>query len=281
MSTTTSSILKRYSDYLADETFCIFLFHGVIPQHRHRIRNYTRKHIDVARFTEVLDDLQSGHCISLDEARSGSVPARSYVMTFDDGFENNYSIVYPILCDRGLAATFYITTGFVHYRTRSWTDIIEAAVEVMPGEDTGKIKLLEKIRKEVKNDPGIDPYWYAEDFQSRHGIGSSDHWLDSKLSFSQISEMAAHPLMTIGGHGHTHRVLSYLSQPDLEQEIRTSLELLGYPRHYSYPEGLAEHYNQNVIDVLKAEGIVCCPTAIAGVNKPVDDPFHYRRIMVV
>lgn len=39
------------------------------------------------------------------------LPARSAVLTFDDGYADFYSAVAPLLADRGLPATLYITTG--------------------------------------------------------------------------------------------------------------------------------------------------------------------------
>ncbi|NUK06434.1 polysaccharide deacetylase family protein [Streptomyces lunaelactis] len=42
------------------------------------------------------------------------IPARSAVLTFDDGYADFYSTVAPLLADRGLPATLYITTGAMH-----------------------------------------------------------------------------------------------------------------------------------------------------------------------
>lgn len=42
------------------------------------------------------------------------LPARSAVLTFDDGYIDFYSTVAPLLAERGLPATLYITTGALH-----------------------------------------------------------------------------------------------------------------------------------------------------------------------
>ncbi len=41
-----------------------------------------------------------------------SFPARSVVITFDDGFKNNYEIAYPILKEYGFSATIFLVTGY-------------------------------------------------------------------------------------------------------------------------------------------------------------------------
>ena len=49
--------------------------------------------------------------------------------------------------------------------------------------------------------------------------------------------------------------------------------------HFSYPEGQEDHYNQRVIDKLKASQIVCSPSAIHGLNNHDNDLFNLYRIM--
>ena len=92
-------------------------------------------------------------------------------------------------------------------------------------------------------------------------------------------------LITIGGHSHTHQILSYLDDQALNFEIFTSIEMLQQNicrklHHFSYPEGLSQHFSQRCIDVLRAAGILICPSAIPGVNDNHTDLFHINRISV-
>lgn len=41
------------------------------------------------------------------------MPDRSVILTFDDGFENNYSVAFPILKKFGLKATIFLTTDYI------------------------------------------------------------------------------------------------------------------------------------------------------------------------
>ena len=71
----------------------------------------------------------------------------------------------------------------------------------------------------------------------------------------------------------------------LKKEIQISIKLLEYHlgekiRHYSYPEGQKEHFNLTTINLLKSNGIICCPSAIMGFNTLRTDPFRLKRIMV-
>ncbi|MGF1492344.1 MAG: polysaccharide deacetylase family protein [Microcoleaceae cyanobacterium] len=79
----------------------------------------------------------------------------------------------------------------------------------------------------------------------------------STLTWEQIQEMAADPLITIVSHGVTHpKSLTELSDYQLKQEIFRSKEILynrlGVPiRYFTYPEG---YYDERVSAWLKAAG---------------------------
>ena len=97
--------------------------------------------------------------------------------------------------------------------------------------------------------------------------------------------MAGDALFTVGGHSHTHAILSFLDDDALDAEIDTSLRLLAErarikARHYSYPEGLRHCYSDRVIRHLKKRAIRCCPTAEDGVNDHRTDLFRLKRITV-
>lgn len=299
----------RCHEALAPDALAIFLFHGVIPRQVHEVRNYTRKHLQEAEFEAALRTLKAhGQPMSMPEVletleQGGPFPPRAYAVTFDDGFENNLSVAGPVLRRHATPATFYVCSSFVDEDRMSWTDQLECAFEhadavrldvpalgpaatlVSPEH---KKASLDAIRAYVKGNPRLDPYRFAA--QVLAGMGNPppvrDRWLDRKLTWDQVGELARDSLFEVGAHGRSHRILPFLSADELERELGESISKVRAAAgrdgvHFSYPEGLAHCYSEQVIERLKAHGIRCSPTAIEGANPPGTDPFHLRRLFVV
>ncbi len=294
---------------LSEHGLAIFLFHGVVEECSYAVRNYNRKHLPVAEFREAITQLtQGGKALSLDDVlhhieQRTPFPPNAFAVTFDDGFENNFSIAAPILKELRVPATFYVTTDFIQNNHMSWIDRIELCLERHP---TGSLQLpwmpapcdyasaataialLDNIRAQVKTNPRIDPDHIVEQVFEQCGeprVDTSNDALDRKMNWSQVTRLASDKLFTVGGHTHRHAILAFMEDSDLENELDTSLGLLRNcagiaTHHYSYPEGLAHCYSAKVIDGLKQRGIRCCPTAIDGVNTCDTDPFELRRIAV-
>jgi len=297
------------SRILSERGLAILLFHGVVEESDHTVRNYTCKHMEKDRFYRLMQQLkQEGQPVSMGDViarhtEGRPYPPQAFAVTFDDGFENNYSIAAPMLRDLGIPATFYVTTDFVEHNTMSWIDRIEYCLEAtgtgcvhLPWEQDSrlfsnagdKIALLDYLRHVVKLDGGIDADGLADDLCLQWGLGpvaGSDDPLDLKMNWQQVRQLDGEALFTVGGHTHRHMILAYLGRAELHDEIGTSIRLLKgragiCSPHYSYPEGLAHCYSDEVIDVLKNHGIDCCPTAEEGINRAGDSLFHLKRTMV-
>ena len=117
-------------------------------------------------------------------------------------------------------------------------------------------------------------------------IIKSTNQLDLKLTWNQVRAMHKVNFFTIGGHSHTHVILSFLEKKSLDYELDTSLEMLSQkaginPVHYSYPEGVVTllQFKGN-FRFKKNRGIKCCPTAIHGTNQFTTNTFELKRILV-
>lgn len=304
--------IDYYASRLSDGHMAMFLLHGVIDAPLSDVRNYNRKHILKDELAGLIKRLkQIGQALSPDEyliirEEGGRLPKNAFVLTFDDGFENNYSVAAPVLDDMQVPGIVYVTSRFVDENRMSWIDRIDYAVEktdkkalllsIFPalqpiGTVAEKIALLQNIRARVKEDKSL--FLAIDDFIDEvfdecgvAPVHAGEGQLDKKMNWHQVAELNRHPLFSIGGHTHNHSIMSYLNDNELEQDVRVCLDKIEAaigekPRHFCYPEGLAHCYNNDVIDCLKRHDIVCSPSAIDGINDLSTDPFHLKRIFVV
>ncbi len=65
--------------------------------------DHVRRHFDVIDLERLLAWLEG----------SADLPRRSLLVTFDDGYRDNFEHAYPALRERGLPAVLFVTTGFV------------------------------------------------------------------------------------------------------------------------------------------------------------------------
>ena len=288
----------------------ILLYHGVTEKKYNKgLRNRQGKHIYINNFIEQMDYVNN-FCnpITLDDwlsyRTSGELlPNNSVIISFDDGFRNNFTVAAPILADRKIPAIFYVSSGVISTNIMFWVDILEdclhlckqssiqitldKTIEFKTETDDDKFITLMTIKKWCKLASNIEKNRVLTEVSNKTCVKPSvDHYSDyEKISWTELVEMHQNHLFTIGGHSLYHNILTSLEDDLLEKEIRTSLDLLEINlntqiKHYSYPEGQSNHYSDRVIALLKEAGIICCPTAIHGINDASEDPFHLKRVMV-
>ena len=302
-------LIKRKLLKNVNNNFSILLFHGIIKDKKYRIRNYNNKHILDIKFYKILKYLKKkGNPISIDEIiyskkNNIKIPKNSFAISFDDGFENNFSVAAPILDDLNIPSTFYFSTDFVNNNSMSWIDKVEYCFEkdkkkkflkldTLGNYDISslekKIKTLNSIRYLVKKNYNlnIDKFVTSifNSFESNE-IKSSNLDIDKKISWKKINLLKRNKLFTLGGHSHIHMPLTYFSKKNAEKQIIKSLNLFKKNvnlklKHYSYPEGQKNDYNKKIESFLKNKGIECCPTAIDGFNSANSNLFNLKRIQV-
>ncbi len=290
--------------------FKILLFHGVIKKNQFKIRNYNSKHILEKKFLKILKALKKKHSfLSMEEIyyfaqNKQRLPKNSLCVTFDDGFENNFTVAAPILDDLKIPTTFYFSTDFIEKNSISWIDKLEYCLEykkqgevILPWQkrkfifnnNKTKINLLKNIRLNIKNNFKFDTNNFVKSFffQLKEKIPTSLHTqIDKKINWQQVKKLNNNELFTIGGHSHNHVSLASLSERNMNYELKKSFSLFKNRinlrlRHYSYPEGRKIDFNYKLIQKLKNRGIIVCPTAIDGINTLNTNLFKLKRKMVI
>lgn len=213
---------------------------------------------DTARFDEIMAWLTAWFWIlPLDEAvarlKTGSLPARSVAITFDDGYADNFRNALPVLKKYGTPATFFMATGFID-GGRMWNDTVIEAIRACPDDvlDLERLTLgsfpldsletrrqaIEAIIPRIKYLPIRERAEMAERIAE---LARADLPLDLMMTSEQIRQMRRQG-MQIGAHTVAHPNLVNLSLGKARQEIAESkgfLENLLGERIglFAYPNG--------------------------------------------
>ena len=172
------------------------------------------------------------------------LPRHSLLLTFDDGYADNWFCVYPLLRQHGLRATVFLTTGCV---TRGGIRAALAEHGASP----------ETIRSERR----------PEGF----------------LSWDEVRAMAVDGVIEFGSHSHTHNGFDRRRPwPDLAEELVRSKAVIedetGKPVvALAWPWGRCD---ERLTEAARRAGYRLAFTTELGANRPHEDPMRIRRIKV-
>ena len=209
------------------------------------------------KFAQLLDFLKARFTVlTLGEAwqalQAGTLPPRSISITFDDGYQDNYTEARALLVERGLPATFFIATAFLD-GGRMWNDTILEVIRRLPdghhdltdlglgaidlGGTASRAAAAEKTIYAVMFKPQAERQAIVDALAERVD-GLPDNLM---MTSEQVKAMHAEG-MEIGGHTRTHPILKVLDDDVAFAEIRdgkSDLEaILQEPvRVFAYPNG--------------------------------------------
>lgn len=250
-------------------------------------------------FEELVVFLKSRYeIISLEQAverLANSQKSVGCVLTFDDGYRDNYDCAFPVLKKFKVPATIFVTLDALDTGVFGWDLFDQAIVQTneesidlkqfglesyrMTGTDrTAVIVDLHRALKRLPNDKKIQIVQYVI---ARYG--DSEKKQRTMLTWGEAREMADSGLITIGAHTITHPILSRVDSTQAQYEIITGKSLiedrLGLPVHYfAYPNGGIDDFNNEHVSMVQQAGYQAACSTISGTNNSDSNLFALRRI---
>ncbi|HNX96665.1 MAG TPA: polysaccharide deacetylase family protein, partial [Candidatus Aminicenantes bacterium] len=107
----------------------ILMYHRVVPpEWARRVLSHPDIVVSAASFRQQVAFLAARYRVIpladfVTAAQAGTPPpARAVVLTFDDGWEDNYQTAFPVLRAAGLSATVFLTAGLIGSREMFWQE---------------------------------------------------------------------------------------------------------------------------------------------------------------
>lgn len=295
----------------SDRRVCTIMYHGLKDSPAKGMLNFNGLHLDVDAFREQACLFAKSYNVlpltDVAEAirNKAEVPPNCVVLTFDDGYESNFRLGYPILQEFGLHATVFVTTGFVEGEFYQWPDRLEWALGVT---QKAKLKLdfdgfpsevvvssLEKqqnahltLDAAIKRVPQERQMEAIAHIEQRAGCALGDlpeaevPSCYRPLNWQQVREMEASDHVSIGSHTHSHLILGRASPQQAKKDMQHCHRLLRSkggirPTTFAYPNGKAGDHTLWTRAMLAEMGIETAVTTELGFGELDADTMQMKR----
>ncbi len=231
------------------------------------------------------------------------IKKNSVVITFDDGYKDNYTNAFSIVKKYNVPITIFLTVAPISTGQALWYEAIVHLIKnsLIEGADLsdygiGNITLkslsdkqaaIYQIVNKAKTMPqnqrqNLIDYLKKNLTTKDNKNQNDDHLKSLMLSWDEIREMKNHGV-TFGAHTMSHPILTQIPIETAEIEIKKSKEIIEKELGekislFTYPNGGPEDFNEDIVDIIRKNGFVCACSLISGVVKTGDNLFTLKRI---
>jgi peptidoglycan/xylan/chitin deacetylase (PgdA/CDA1 family) len=250
-----------------------FYFHRVLPQPDPLLPGEP----DARRFDAILGWIGNQFRVldpldACERLYAGTLPARAAIVSFDDGYRNNFEIALPILQRHGMKAVVFVATAFLDggcmFNDRVIEAVRRAAAPVLPGDaiasatdlplrgDAERRAAISQTLDAIKGLPPDDRNQRVARIERALGAPAAERLMMDAREVAAMSRAGMH----IGGHTRTHPILCALDDASATDEIAGGLDDLTAitgtrPRLFAYPNGrYGRDYDRRHVAMVDAAG---------------------------
>ena len=251
-------------------------FISASPPEFARHLDFVKEHFDVISFAKLKKNLDSGY-----------LPEKALIITFDDGYRDNYVVAYPLLKERNLTATIFLTAGHIGTNRLIWFQQLflflkntkKRTIEInypyhcqfFLKDNDGRNKAGKQIMQMLRSVSDQKRETLMDEIENILEVEIENTNLTrTLLSWDEVREMHQNGI-EFGSHTLTHPVLSQVSEEKLRFELVESKrkieeEIGDKVITVSYPFGGKNALDEKVKQVAKDAGYEFGVSYIHGLN---------------
>jgi len=278
----------------------------------HRIGNPADTLYDHSVFSATADEFDAQlrflkklvHVATLEEAiemaERPRTPGRpSVLLTFDDGYLDNYQLAFPVLSNNSLQATFFLPTSFIGTNRFPWWDTVAYIVKTGKRQSfswgdppvrfdiatEGIFNALDRIYSIYKRTSEGDGPRLIRELEEACQSARPDQSERCFMNWDEAAEMLRGG-MAIGSHTHNHAMLGKLPPEEQLCELVTSRRVLesrlgASIQTIAYPNGSPETFNPATYEAAREAGYRLAFSFYGGFNRLDNiERFNVRRLPV-
>jgi peptidoglycan/xylan/chitin deacetylase (PgdA/CDA1 family) len=230
------------------------------------------------------------------------LPAHATIITFDDGYYDNYTNAYPILKARDLPAIIFLATGFIGTRKPFFWDLItycffhtqkeQAHFPLLGAQswDHGSTRetVTQHLIEALKKISDMEKQKIIDQLPKILGVDlPDDAFKNLMMSWSHARELSENGI-ELGAHTASHPILTRISLDAVSAELLQSKQHveaeIGKPSlSFAYPNGQSSDFNNEVMDRVHRAGFEIAFTLLPGPTRRatvIKNPLIIRRIFL-
>lgn len=220
--------------------------------------------------------------------RAGSASRPFAVFTLDDGYRDNRDHALPVFKAHDAPFTVYVPTDYPDGDGELWWLALEEALRRLPFatvEIDGAPRTFWLQTDDEKSAAFQTIYWRLRAMPEREaracvrrlakdaGFEVTTLTRDLVMTWDELRDFAADPLVTIGAHTRSHYAVAKLDEKSAREEISESVARieaeLGRPcRHFSFPYGCEQSATERDFEIARDAGLETAVTTRKGMLKP-------------
>ena len=253
----------------------------------------------------LLRDLEYSFISLKDLDTISSLPHKSCLITFDDGYKSVFEHALPIMKEENISGAIFITSSFIDSNRLTNYEKLVLLIHKVTSSNSDLIELFELYQKLVQRldcapftGISIEKLRYhfraclteenrqkiIDDLCEAFFFSIEGSFIENLyLTWNELRKMSSH--FEFGSHSANHPILGTLHNSRLSEEISTSKSLieerLGNIKWFAYPFGYRSSFNSETIDRLKKHGFIGSFTSFPANNYlPIDDFFRICRFSI-
>jgi peptidoglycan/xylan/chitin deacetylase (PgdA/CDA1 family) len=286
--------LRRWWIQRQGPRLTILTYHTATPGYLRQHWLYLRRHYRLLHLEDALEELFSPSSHKVQDRRM------PLVITFDDGYYDNYTYSFPLACELEIPITIFLVPGYIKTGDHFWwqeSDYLVTHAKVHEVTIEGQKYHLNNSEEREALRQAIDVrVRFASSVHERETYLEEVRQLlmvpyavtleeknELPMSWVEIEAMQKCKWISFGGHTMHHPILTSLTDPnEVEYEIcesRIELEhhLQSPVRSFAYPVG---KFGEQTIRSVQEAGYSWALTTIKGLNTPQTNPYLLHRISV-
>jgi len=265
------------------------LISASVDQFDQQIR-YLSKHYQPITFGDLIETINGDK----------RLPRYPVIVSFDDGFEDNYRNAFPILKKYSVPATIFLATDYIGQPKTFWFDRVVYNLRGAENLDLSRFdgpviknfsaeceENIASVLRFLKKIPESQRLEILDLIESAFGDDYPEQGFPESrpMSWDQVREMT-NAGIEFGSHTVSHPILSKIDDRQLESELVDSRRMIEEQTHQScqviaYPVGGHDEYDQRTRKVAKKAGYLLGASYRTGTNIVGDmEMYDIRRLHV-